>query len=104
MRLFLLSASLLACLCVAQDPLAPPPVPGHEPERRLPNGKSQSEEIVRADYEKSMKDIGQLVELAQSLQIDMEKETSHVVALGDLKKLDEIEKITKRIRGRIRRF
>jgi hypothetical protein len=106
MRPFVLLALLLACSCAAQDPAQPvvPAPPGHESERRLPNGKLQSEEIVKADYEKSMKDVRQLVELSQSLETDMEKETSQVVSLGDLKKLDEIEKIAKRIRGRIRRF
>jgi hypothetical protein len=106
MRPFLPIALLLACLYAAQDPPPPtvPPLPGHEVEKRLPNGKLQSEEIVKADYEKSMKDVRQLIELSQSLQSDMEKETSQVVSLGDLKKLDEIEKIAKRIRGRIRRF
>ena len=107
MRLFSICALLLIGLCPAQDlPHDPviPPAPGHEPDRRLPNGKSQNEEMVKADYEKSLKDAQHLVDLTQSLQADMQKETSHVLSLGDLKKLDEIEKTAKRIRGRLRRF
>lgn len=109
MRLFLICASLAACLCAAQDlshqaqvPVVP--TPGHEPDITLPNGKSQREEIIKADYEKSLKDAEQLVELSQSLEAGMRKETSQVLSLGDLKKLDEIEKIARRMRGRIRHF
>jgi hypothetical protein len=109
MRPLLLLTAVLACVCAAQD-LPPEPgvlrpnAPSHEADRRLPNGKSQSQEILKADYAKSLKDARELVELSQSLQGDMEKETSQVLSLSDLKKLDEIEKIAKRIRGRIRRF
>lgn len=106
MRPFLLFTLLLACLCAAQDPLSPvpPPLHGHEPEKRLPNGKLQSDEILKAEYEKSLKDVHQLVELSQSLQTDMEKQTSQVLSVDNLKRLDEIDKIAKRIRGRMRRF
>jgi hypothetical protein len=107
MRLFLLLATLWVGLCAAQDPNQEPIIPrtpGHEPDRKLPNGKSQNEEILKAEYARSLKDAQQLVELSQSLQSDLTKETSQVLSLGDLKKLDEIEKIVKRIRGRMRRF
>ena len=101
--------AVFACMCAAQGLPPEPNVPrpdasGHEADRRLPNGKSQSQEILKADYAKSLKDARELVKLSQSLQGDMEKETSQILSVSDLKKLDEIEKIAKRIRGRIRRF
>lgn len=60
--------------------------------------------MLKAEYKKSLQDVHQLVELSQSLETEMEKETSQVFSIGDLKKLDEIEKIAKRVRGRMRRF
>jgi hypothetical protein len=34
----------------------------------------------------------------------MEKNDRHVLSVGTLKKLDDIEKLSKRIRGRMKRF
>ncbi len=81
-----------------------PPMPKEETDHKLPNGKSQNEEIAKADYAKSLKDAAELVELSTALQRDMETETHHVLSVSSLKKTEEIEKIAKRIRGRMRRF
>lgn len=68
---------------------------------RLPNGKSQQEEILKADYEKSLKDASSLIELAEQLKADLEKNDRHVLSIATLKKTEEIEKIAKRIRSRL---
>ena len=85
------------------DPNEPSPVP-EGADVRLPNGKSQKEEILKADYEKTRKDAAQLVELAQSLQEEIDKEDRHVLSIASLKKTEEIEKVARRIRTRMRRF
>ena len=71
---------------------------------RLPNGKSQKEEILKADHEKSLEDAGKLMQLTEDLKIELEKNDRHVLAVSTLKKSDEIEKLTKRIRSRLRRY
>ena len=71
---------------------------------RLPSGKSQKEEMLKSDYEKSVEDAGKLMQLTEDLKIELEKNDRHVLAISTLKKLDEIEKYTKRIRSRLRRF
>jgi len=76
-----------------QEPPAPP----------LPNGKSQQEEILKAEHERNLKDAAQLVEVAGQLKEDLEKNDRHVLSLATLKKTDEIEKLVKRIRSRLRR-
>jgi hypothetical protein len=68
---------------------------------RLPNGKSQQEEILKAEHEKSLKDAAALVDLAEQLRADLEKNDSHVLSIGTLKKTEEIEKLAKRIRARL---
>lgn len=93
MLLMLLPAALLSA---QNDPDAPEDV-------RLPNGKKQSDEILKADYEKNLKDAQELTNLAQSLQEDLEKNDRFVLSLNDLKKLDDIEKLVRRIRGRMKR-
>jgi hypothetical protein len=71
---------------------------------RLPNGKLQSEEILKEDYKKNLKDAQELIDLAESLKTGLEKGEQHVLSLGDIKKTEEIEKIARRIRSRMRRY
>jgi hypothetical protein len=99
---------LLSVLCLAmlpgQQQIPPPEIPGkEETDRKLPNGKSQNEAILKAEYEKSLKDAAQLVELARALKEELEANDSHVLSLSSLKKAEEIEKVAKRIHGRLRR-
>jgi hypothetical protein len=77
-----------------QDPL----------DTKLPSGKSQREEILKADHEQSLKDAAELVKLSEELQIELEKNDRHVLSVASLKKLDDIEKISKRIKSRLKRF
>jgi hypothetical protein len=77
--------------------------PAGLPETRLPNGKLQRDEILKAEYEQNLKDSRDLVDLARTFELDLEKSDRFVLSLGLLKKLDDIEKLTKRIRGRMKR-
>ena len=68
----------------------------------LPNGKSQKEEILKAEHRQNIKDAADLAELAEQLKIDLEKNDRYVLSLTTLKKTDDIEKLVKRIRARLR--
>jgi hypothetical protein len=87
------AASLLRGQTLSDDPA----------ERRLPNGQLQSDAILRADYEQNVKDARELTALAKSIELDFDKNDQNVLSLGLLKKLDDVDKITKRIRTRVRR-
>jgi hypothetical protein len=72
-------------------------------EAKLPNGRSQREEILKADYQKTLQDAAELVKLAEQLQDDLIKEDRHVLSLASLKKTEDIEKLARRIRTRLRK-
>ena len=74
------------------------------PQPRLPGGQSQREEILKADHEKSLRDAAQMLKLVEELKVELEKNDRHILSVSSLKKADEIEKLVKRIRGRLRRF
>lgn len=93
----------VTALLTAQIPKEPER-PGAEREVRLPNGKLQKEEILKADHEKSLEDSAKLIELTEELKIELEKNDRHVLSVSTLKRLDDIEKLTKRIRSRLRRY
>lgn len=73
-------------------------------EDKLPSGKSQREEILKSEYNKSLKDVAELAKLAEDLKSELEKNDSHVLSVSALKQLDSIEKLTKKIRSRMKRF
>ena len=96
---------VLTAVCLAQTEYPYP----HPPEReapndvKLPNGKSQRDEILKAEYAQNLKDAAQLVDLSRQLKQDLEKNDRYVLSLDDLKKTDDIEKLAKKIRTRMRR-
>jgi hypothetical protein len=79
--------------------------PINEQPIRLPDGKLQTDEMLKADHDKAVQDAKALVELAQSLQKDLDQQGAvQVLSLGDIHKTEEIEKLAKRIRARIRQW
>jgi hypothetical protein len=87
---------------------APPAIPPLPPidnpdEVRLPNGKKQIDELLKSDRDKSIEDVKQLIAAAELLQKDLEqKDSQQLLNLNDIHRTEEIEKLAKRIRGRMR--
>lgn len=79
-------------------------LPREEPDWKLPSGKSQKEEILKADYEQSLRDAERLVKLSEEFKAELEKQGRHVLSVQTLRKIEEIEKLARRIRSRLRRF
>lgn len=69
---------------------------------KLPNGKSQRDEILKMERDQNIKDAAQLAQLAEELKEDLEKNDRFVLSLNTLKKTDDIEKLAKKIRSRMR--
>lgn len=78
--------------------------PGEDPQQdvQLPSGKSQRDEILKAERDQNIKDAAQLVELAQQLQVELEKNDRFVFSIATMKKTDDIEKLARKIRSRMR--
>ena len=107
-RTFLRSGLALAPVVLtarlANAQVTPQPGQGDDPaERRLSNGQLQTDAILKADYEQNVKDARELTALSKSIELDFDKNDQHVLSLALLKKLDDVDKITKRIRGRVRK-
>jgi hypothetical protein len=80
-----------------------PPTREKEPER-LPDGRLQSEAILKADHKQNLKDLEEMLNLIEAVRKDLEQNEHHVLSLKTLRQLEEIEKLSRRIRGRIKRF
>jgi hypothetical protein len=100
---------LAAALAVAsarafsQEQPVPPPLrfPDEAPDRPLPNGKSQRDEILKSEHEQNLKDADQLIEMAKELKEQIVKDDTFVLSMSTLKKTDDIEKLVKKIRARL---
>jgi hypothetical protein len=90
---------LMVCILLAQNPPT-----ADEPEVKLPSGKLQKDEIIRVDYERNLRDAGELARLSEEIKDDLEKGDRYLVSTKTLKKLDDIEKLSKDIRQRLRRY
>ena len=98
---------VLFTLCLALGQIRPrplPPRPGADGDVTLPNGKSQREEILKADYKKNLEDAAELVKLSQDLKAELEKDERYIVSVKALKETEDIERLVKNIRGRLKRF
>ena len=82
-------------------PQAPPQQ--DKPDILLPSGKTQRQEILKADYEKTKSEAAELLDLAQQLKEAIDKNERHVLDLRAVKKAEEIEKLARRIKERMRR-
>ena len=60
-----------------------------QPDVRLPNGKLQRDEVLKAEHEANLKDAGRLVEMAEQLQQEIEKKKA---AEEEKKKAEEAKK------------
>jgi hypothetical protein len=100
---FFTAALALGLMAGAQAPQDQPPVITDPEPRRLPNGKLQRDEILKAEYQKNVADAAELARLAQEIKIDFDKGDRNLYPLDTLKKLDTMDKLTKNIRGRLKR-
>ncbi|MBI4891633.1 MAG: hypothetical protein HY821_13490 [Acidobacteria bacterium] len=98
-----LAALLLGLAAWAQFPDQPNPREKPE-ERRLPNGKLQSEAILKADYEANLKDLTSLRTRLNAVEEELKKTQGQVLSLKATKDLEEIEKTARRMRGRMTRY
>jgi len=91
-------AAAFAAACLAQ---VPRPEPEPPPPLTLPNGKLQSDEILKAELAANLRDAAHLVQLSQQLREDLEKSGRFVFSLADRKKTEDIEKLARSIRTRM---
>lgn len=101
-RAFVFAGMLLLAALLAVGQRTPPQ--GEKEPARLPDGRLQTEAILKEDHAKSLKDADEILKLAEELKVELEKNDRHVLSVASIKKTEEIEKLAKRIRSRMRRF
>ena len=91
---------------ITQDEQVPderkPRIPDPNEEPRLPDGKSQKNAIAKEQHDQALKDADHLVSVAEDLRNELQRAGTFVVPLTSVKKTEEIEKLAKRIRSRLK--
>ena len=77
---------------------------GEDSDMHLPSGKNQRQEILKADHAKSKAEAAELVTLAEELKEELDKSEHQVLNVKLVKKAEEIEKLARRIKDRMRRY
>ncbi len=102
-----LAAAWSAFAQFPQDVPGQPPVP-EPPDRdkpndaKLPNGKSRADAIAADEHKKAVEEANELVQEAEKLRDDLKSAGKFVVPVAAVRRTEEIEKLAKRIRGRLR--
>ena len=68
---FAAAAVLALALAIAAAPQQKLPRAIENPDITLPDGKSQQDEILKADHERDLKDAAQLIELSEQLKAEL---------------------------------
>jgi Zn-dependent oligopeptidase len=99
-----LAASALVKAAQEQEPDQPKTRFPHdgETDQKLPNGKSRNDAIAKQQHEAALKDANNLLQAAQDLKEELERAGDFVVPVSSVKKTEEIEKLARRIRGRLK--
>jgi hypothetical protein len=91
-------------IAFGQRQAAPLPDSPNSPNNvRLPNGKLQRDEIIKAEHKKNVEDAATMARLAQEVKGDIDNSDSYIVSVKTLRKIDDIDKLAKGIRGRLAR-
>lgn len=77
-------------------------LPDVESDPRLPNGKSQKDAIAEQQHNDALKAANELADLAQQLKGDLQKAGNFVVPVSTIRKTEEIEKLARKIRGKLK--
>ena len=59
---------------------------------------------MKMEHKKNLEDAAAMAKLAEEVSEDLEKNDRYVVSVKTLKQLDEIEKLAKAVRGRLKKY
>ena len=84
------------------DPFGRPRTPLGIPEPTFPNRPSITRKMIKASHQELQKEVAELAEKSAALQDEINKSNEDELPLDALKKAEEIEKLAKKIQGRIK--
>jgi hypothetical protein len=96
---FLLLPAFLLMSGAAQMPRSPSPEGSGT---RMSDDPRKKEQVAKAAYQESLDDTRKLIAAAEELKAELEKNDRYVVSMSAIRKTEDIEKLAKRIRSRLK--
>ena len=93
----------LAALAQQPDPSLDSSPPGAR-STRPGLSRKQADALSKQDFKDNSRDVSKIIDLAQGLQTSFERNGSFIVDANDIRTAEQIEKLAKDIRGRLKRF
>jgi hypothetical protein len=91
--------------CVAQDASSPGARrPPYEIGPNIPLTQQQRTALIKADHKKNVEDASELFKLAEEIKTELDKEDAQVISARTIKQTEDIERLAKSIRGRLKRY
>jgi hypothetical protein len=82
----------------------PPQFPGPEEPKRMPDGRLQSEVILKAEHEKNLEELGKIDALLAGVARELTAGTPGRSNAQLSKDLEEVEKLARRVRNRMTKY
>lgn len=70
---------------------------------RLPSGKLQRDAIIEHEHKKNLDDLREIQKLTEELLEEMEANTGYVFSVTSLKKMEQLEKLSKQLKNRFKK-
>lgn len=81
----------------------PVPPPEREQPKKLPDGRLWSEAVIKANYEANLRDMERMRQILDSVRKEIEETKGHVLSIRALREMEELERLSRRVRDRMRR-
>jgi hypothetical protein len=103
MKLLTVSMALILALQVKNSTITTGRAPD-PPATVMQLPESQRDAIAQADHKKNLEEAEALLKLAEELKSDLDNDDAHIVSVKSMKKTEDIEKLAKNIRRRLKRY
>jgi len=101
---FLFYPAVLLCVCLAQDVPTAARRPPYDMGPNMPMTQQQRIALIKADHKKNVEEAAELLKLAEEIKTELDKEDAQVISVRTIKQTEDIEKLAKSIRGRLKRY
>ncbi len=94
----------MLCLSIFAGAQQPPGADENPLDAPSPRTPKQLADLLKSNHKKNLEDLGRMARLVEEVQVDERKNAEYAVSLQSLKRLEQIEKLSKVIRERMKLY
>lgn len=94
----------MLCLSIFASAQQPPALDENPLDAPSPRTPKQLADLLKSNHDKNLKDLERMARLVGEVQLDERKNAEYAVSVQSLKRLEQIEKLSKAIRDRMKLY